>query len=120
MSGVWVIPGFPIHKTCLCGGQAGPAGSTYEQWFVFGNACSHAVAALVRTALEDVGSRVLLSTRVSPLSVVKIYNIFGQLSMVFMKFYVFYNGKSFTFGKRHKALSPKFRIFPCAFAGSVI
>ena len=54
-----------------------------------------------RTALEDVG-RVLASTRVSPLSVAKIYNIFGLLSIGFVKFYVFDKEEPLLPGKTHK------------------
>ena len=54
-----------------------------------------------RTALEDVG-RVLASTRVSPLSVAKIYNIFRGLSRGFVRFYVFDKGEPITSGKTHK------------------
>ena len=41
------------------------------------------------TALEDVEDT-LASTRVSPLSIAKIYNIFPVLSSIFMKFYAFH------------------------------
>ena len=50
---------------------------------------------------ETVG-RVLASTRVSPLSVAKIYNIFRGLSRGFVRFYVFDKGEPITSGKTHK------------------